>query len=92
MRERDVEKYLVERVERLQGRADKFVSPGLNGVPDRLVKLPLWPAFLVELKKPGEPLKTHQVEVHKDMRRAGWDIYVVDTIEGVDDLLKGYLL
>lgn len=42
MRESDIEKYLCKKVkEQLHGRAFKFVSPGFNGVPDRIVLVPL---------------------------------------------------
>ena len=54
MRERDVERYLRERVKQLGGRAYKFVSPGNNGVPDRIVMLPGGKLFFVELKAPGK--------------------------------------
>ena len=50
MRERDVERYLRERVKQLGGRAYKFVSPGNNGVPDRIVMLPGGKLFFVELQ------------------------------------------
>ena len=40
MREREIEKYLVDRVKGMGGMALKFVSPGCTGVPDRLVILP----------------------------------------------------
>ena len=41
MLEKEVERYLREQVKkRLGGMALKFVSPGLSGVPDRVVLLP----------------------------------------------------
>lgn len=40
MREKEVEAALVKAAKKRNGVALKFVSPGLSGVPDRLVLLP----------------------------------------------------
>ena len=40
MREKDIERKLVKEVKIKGGLAMKFVSPGIDGVPDRLVLLP----------------------------------------------------
>ena len=40
MREKDVERKLVRAARDSGGMALKFVSPGMAGVPDRLVQLP----------------------------------------------------
>ena len=40
MLEREIEKKLVDGVRKLGGRAYKFVSPGNDGVPDRIVVFP----------------------------------------------------
>ena len=50
MRERDIEKLLVEEVKKLGGRAYKWVSPGNDGVPDRIVVFPGKAPVFVELK------------------------------------------
>jgi hypothetical protein len=49
--EKDIEKYLKDKVKKAGGIAYKFISPGNNAVPDRLVCLP-WTAqiFFVETK------------------------------------------
>lgn len=54
MRESTIEAYLRDRVKELGGKAYKFVSPGNDGVPDRLVCLPGGRAVFVELKAPGK--------------------------------------
>lgn len=53
--ETDIEKYLISRVAKLGGKQVKHVSPGTNGEPDRLIKLPGHPAALLELKRPRGP-------------------------------------
>ena len=40
MREKTLERKLVETVSRMGGYAPKFTSPGMAGFPDRLVLLP----------------------------------------------------
>ena len=50
MLERDIEKILVNEVKKLGGRAYKWVSPGNDGVPDRIVILPGLRPIVVELK------------------------------------------
>ena len=50
MREKDIEKILVNEVRKLGGWAYKWVSPGNDGVPDRIVFLPGRPPVFVELK------------------------------------------
>ncbi len=86
MRESTIEKHLVKRCKELGGKAFKFVSPGNNGVPDRLVMLP-GRMYLVELKKPGGKLRPEQVVFHKLALRLGISCYVIDSKEGVDRLV-----
>ena len=40
MRERDIEKKMLNAVRKMGGEAFKWVSPGNDGVPDRIVMLP----------------------------------------------------
>ena len=40
MLEKEIEKILVQGVKALGGKAYKWVSPGNNGMPDRIVMLP----------------------------------------------------
>ena len=50
MLEKDIEKILVNEVKKLGGRAYKWVSPGNDGVPDRIVILPgMRPAFVISI-------------------------------------------
>lgn len=53
MREKDIEQYLVKQVKNNGGKAYKWVSPGNDGVPDRIVIFPRTIIF-VELKAPGK--------------------------------------
>ena len=99
MLERDIEKYLVRRVKELGGEVRKVQWIGRNGAPDRLVMVPAMKDFSapvvyhyprtiwVELKAPGQKAKPHQRREHERMRAMGQRVVVIDSIEGVDDLL-----
>ena len=41
----------------------------------------------VELKAPGEKCRPHQIREHERMRRMGQRVEVVDSFEGVDEVL-----
>lgn len=98
MRESTIEKHLVNRVVELGGEVRKVKWLGRRGAPDRLVMLPLTPlsagkphegrTIWVELKAPGEKPEPHQAREHERMRRMGQRVEVIDSIEGVEELLK----
>lgn len=103
MRESQIEKYLCDRVKELGGEVRKVQWIGRRGAPDRLVMLPTrytmdgrvdcgcawWErSCWVELKAPGEKAKPHQVREHERMRRMGQRVEVIDSIEGVERLLR----
>lgn len=50
MREKEIEKFLVDGVRKMGGVAFKLVSPGNAGVPDRLVVMPGGKIYFAELK------------------------------------------
>ncbi|MCL6598978.1 MAG: VRR-NUC domain-containing protein [Alicyclobacillus macrosporangiidus] len=85
-----METYLRDRVKALGGRAYKFVSPGNAGVPDRLVLLPGARAVFVELKAPGRRPTQLQVVQQQRIATLGFDVRVVDSLEGVDELIREY--
>ena len=96
MKERDIEAHLVRRVKELGGEVRKVKWIGRIGAPDRLAMLPtrndangfrgnrtIW----VELKAPGEKARPSQVREHDRMRKMGQRVVVIDSIEGVEELL-----
>lgn len=89
MRESEIEKYLREKVKRLGGKAYKFVSPGTQGVPDRMVCLPGGELFFAELKAPGQAPRPSQLYQINLLRRMGQRVEVIDSKEQVDRLLGG---
>ena len=67
--------------------AVKFVSPGLDGVPDRLILSPGGKAAFVEVKKPGEKLRPLQQRRKKQLEALGFSVYVLDGIEQIGGIL-----
>ena len=123
MREKVIERKLIQAVRQCGGLALKFVSPGFNGVPDRLLLFPgranlLRPPVadasqevrsaetsdlhgcavapieaagrvaFVEVKAPGEkpcPLQVHRME---QLRRLGFKVFVVDSVEKIGEIVN----
>jgi hypothetical protein len=87
MREREIERYLVQRVRRLGGEVRKVQWIGRRGAPDRLVLLPQCTAWWVELKAPGKVAQPHQLREHHRMQALGQQVVVIDSLAGVEALL-----
>ena len=80
MRERDVENKVC-RMARMRGwTVLKFVSPGMRGMPDRLM-LRHGAAVFIEFKAPGRKPTALQRNAHDLLRDAGMTIYVVDDVD-----------
>jgi Holliday junction resolvase len=86
-RERDVERHLVRRAVELGGQTWKWSSPAVRGVPDRIVTL-RGRTLAVECKAPGHKPTAVQERQHALLRRHGWRVEVVDSIEAVEALLR----
>ena len=67
MPEKQIERYLVDRVKLLGGRAYKFTSPAHRGVADRVVCLPNGQTWFVEVKTEGGRLSALQKVFMSDM-------------------------
>lgn len=78
MREKQIEKKLITEVKKRGGICPKWVSPGFDGVPDRIVLLPYGKFAFVEVKAPGENPRPLQLSRHRLLRRLGFRVYVLD--------------
>lgn len=87
MRESYIEKRFCEEAKKRGMWAVKFVSPGLSGVPDRIVLIPGGRAAFVELKAPGEVLRPIQERRKKQLETLGFTVYVVDDTERIEGVL-----
>ena len=88
MREKQIEQKLVRAVKALGGMAVKFVSPGFNGVPDRLVLLPGGKVAFAEVKAPGEIPRPLQVKRKSQLEALGFLVYVIDGPEQISEALE----
>ncbi len=87
MRERQVEKKLVKAVKERGGICPKFVSPGFDGMPDRIVLLPGKRFAFVEVKAPGRAARKLQLSRHRLLNSLGYRVYVLDDPERIGELL-----
>ena len=88
MEESKVEKYLKKQVEKIGGKAYKWNPTGVIGVPDRMVLLPGGKVIFVELKAPGKKLRKIQEFRAYELRKLGFQVECIDTIEKIDSLLN----
>ncbi|MBE6874160.1 MAG: VRR-NUC domain-containing protein [Ruminococcus albus] len=92
MNEKFIEQKLVKAVKNKGGAALKFVSPGVDGVPDRIVLLPGGRIGFVELKSLGKKMQPLQERRKRQLEALGFRVWCVDTIEQVErviDEMKG---
>ncbi|MGN0241919.1 MAG: VRR-NUC domain-containing protein [Candidatus Weimeria sp.] len=87
MREKEIETALVRAVKARGGLAIKFVSPGLNGVPDRLVLMPGGRIAFIELKAPGMKMRPLQVRRAQQLEALGFRVYCIDSKEGIGGVI-----
>jgi len=86
--EKYIEQKLVAAVKSMGGIAPKFVSPGFNGMPDRLVLLPIGRIAFVELKAPGKMMRPLQVRRKRQLEALGFLVYCIDSLEQIDEVLQ----
>lgn len=87
MREKQTEQKLVRAVKDSGGIAVKFVSPGFDGMPDRLLLMPGGKAAFVEVKAVGMNPRPLQIRRHGLLRRLGFPVYVLDDEAEIGGLL-----
>ena len=87
MREKNTEQKLVSTIKSMGGIAPKFVSPGYDGMPDRIVLLPGGHMAFVEVKVPGEKPRALQLARHELLRGLGFKVYVLDDAEQIGGIL-----
>ena len=88
MQEKYIESKLVKAVKEMEGIALKFVSPGLDGMPDRLVLLPMGRIAFVEVKSPGKKPRPLQLARHEMLRKLGFKVFVLDDATDIEKILK----
>lgn len=87
MREKVIEQKLVKAVKKHGGICPKFTSPGFDGMPDRLVLLPLGRLAFVEVKVPGVKPRPLQLARHGTLQRLGFRVYVLDDEKQIEKII-----
>jgi hypothetical protein len=88
VRESAIEAKLAQGAKRLGWRALKLVSPGTDGVPDRLMLGPGGRVIFVELKAEGGKLTQLQRYQIDRLRRLGQDVRVLVGAAEVEEFLR----
>jgi hypothetical protein len=83
VRESDVHKALVKRIETLGGEVRRVSWQGRRAAPDVFVLLTKRSTWIEE-KRPGEEPTDAQLREHARMRRAGCTVLVISTLAEID--------
>ena len=78
MREKAIELQLKKAVKNIGGICPKLISPGTDGMPDRLVLLPGSRIGFVEVKAPGKEPRPLQARRHRQLSDLGFSVFVLD--------------
>lgn len=90
-REKVIEEKLVRAVKKIGGLALKFVSPGYDGMPDRLLLIAKGRVAFVEVKAKGKKPRPLQVARHKKLRELGFKVYVLDDEKQIETIIQEVL-
>lgn len=87
--EKDLEAYLVSECEARGWDAIKFTSPGRNGMPDRIISADFNTIVFCEVKHPNGKgvLSANQEDEIAGLQDRQHDVYVVETVEQVNQML-----
>lgn len=88
MREKYIEQKLGREVRIRGGLCEKWNSC-TSGWPDRIVLLPDGKVGFVEVKAPGEEPRKLQLHRHEQLRRLGYQVYVLDHPGQIGGILDG---
>ena len=88
MREKSIEADLKKAVNSMGGICAKWVSPGIDGVPDRIVLFPGGRIGFVELKAPGKKMRPLQKKRKRQLESLGFLVFCVDGIEQIEEVLN----
>ena len=91
MREKTIEKKLVQAVKHEGGMCPKLVSPGTDGMPDRMVLLPEARIGFVEVKAPGAKPRPLQERRHEQLRELGFQVSVLDDPKQIPGIIEEIL-
>jgi len=88
MRERELERKLVQAVKATGGICPKFISPGFDGMPDRIVLLQHGKLAFVEVKRTGQKARPLQAARHKLQRQLGVQVFLLDEAGQIGEIIN----
>lgn len=81
--EKHIERKLVKAVKNAGGVALKFVSPGFDGMPDRILLFPKGKMAFAEIKALGKKPRALQMSRHRMIRKLEFKVFVIDDIKEI---------
>lgn len=87
MNEKILERKLVSSVKMMGGLCPKFTSPGLDGVPDRIILLPGGHIGFCEIKTTGLKPRSIQMRRKRQFEALGFPVYILDRPEQIGGIL-----
>lgn len=91
MTEKQIEQRLVKAVKDRGGLCPKWVSPGWDGVPDRIILFPGGRMAFVEVKRPSEKPRPLQLRRHGQLQVLGFTVYVLDDENKIPEIIREVL-
>ncbi|HOQ63152.1 MAG TPA: VRR-NUC domain-containing protein [Clostridia bacterium] len=85
--EKAIENKLRKATKDMGGIALKFISPGMSGVPDRLILFPGKRLAFVEVKAPRMQMRPLQVKRKRQLEALGFSVYCIDHPDQIGGVL-----
>ena len=85
--DKQIEQKLVKKVRAAGGICPKFISPGFDGMPDRLALLPDGRMVFAEIKAPGKKPRPLQMSRHRLLRSLGYRVFIIDSEDGIEKMI-----
>ena len=86
--EKKIEQKLVKAVRNIGGLALKFVSPGCDGVPDRLILIAYGKVAFVEVKAKGKKPRPIQIRRINQIKNLGFLVFILDDEKDIPSIIK----
>ena len=86
--EKKFEQKLVKAVRDIGGLALKFVSPGCDGVPDRLILIAYGKVAFVEVKAKGKKPRPIQIRRINQIKNLGFLVFILDDEKDIPSIIQ----
>ena len=86
--EKKLEQKLVKAVRNIGGLALNFVSPGCDGVPDRLILIAYVKVAFVEVKAKGKKPRPIQIRRINQIKNLGFLVFILDDEKDIPSIIQ----